>query len=91
MKTHRTASTTRKYLAPMAIVLRLTNPGVDYHCKKSGRELTGLGEPGAGLGEPGQRKGLEILRSLMVDRAGEPRKPGGRQVKSQQKGHLLQP
>ena len=46
----------------------------------------------AGLGEPGQRKELENLRrSLMADREGEPREPGGRQVKSEQRGHLLQP
>lgn len=41
--------------------------------------------------EPGQRKGLDILRSLMGDRAGEPREPGGRQVKREQRGWLLQP
>lgn len=35
--------------------------------------------------EPGQRKGLDILRSLMGDRAGEPREPGGRQVKREQR------
>lgn len=45
----------------------------------------------AGLGEPGQRKELEILRrSLMVDGEGELREPGGRQVKSEQREHLLQ-
>lgn len=36
--------------------------------------------------EPGQRNGLDILRSLMGDRAGEPRKPGGRQGQKRAEG-----
>ena len=45
----------------------------------------------AGLGEPGQRKELENLRRHLMADGGEPREPGGRQVKSEQRGHLLQP